>query len=52
VTKEDGSFSIPNLPPGKYTLEAWHETLGTQDQDVTVAPNGTVTANFDFKPKS
>jgi len=52
VTKDDGTYTIPKLPPGKYTLEAWHETLGTQDQDVTVAPNGTVTANFDFKPKS
>jgi Carboxypeptidase regulatory-like domain len=52
VTKEDGSFSIPNLPPGKYTLEAWHEELGTQDQDITVAAGAPVTANFDFKPKS
>jgi plastocyanin len=51
VTKDDGTYTIPKLPPGKYTLEAWHETLGTQDQDITVAPNGTVTANFDFKPK-
>ena len=30
VTKPDGSFSIPNLPPGSYTLAAWHERLGTQ----------------------
>jgi len=52
VTKDDGTYTIPKLPPGKYTLEAWHETLGTMDQDITVAPNGTVTANFDFKPKA
>ncbi len=52
VTKEDGTFTIPNLPPGKYTLEAWHEELGTQDQDITVAAGAPVTANFDFKPKS
>ena len=51
VTKEDGTYSIPKLPPGKYTLEAWHETLGTADQDVTMTPNGTVSANFDFKVK-
>jgi len=51
VTKEDGTYSIPKLPPGKYTLEAWHETLGTADQDVTMTANGTVTANFDFKAK-
>ena len=28
VTDDDGTFTIPNLPPGKYTLEAWHEELG------------------------
>ncbi|HXO22116.1 MAG TPA: carboxypeptidase regulatory-like domain-containing protein [Thermoanaerobaculia bacterium] len=51
VTNEDGTFTIPKLPAGKYTLEAWHEYLGTVDQDVTVTPGQTVTANFDFKPK-
>lgn len=50
VTKEDGSFSIPNLPPGTYTIEAWHEQLGTQTQQVTVPASGTAQANFDFKP--
>ena len=42
VSGEDGAFSIKNLPPGKYTLEAWHEKLGTQTQEVTVAPGRTV----------
>lgn len=36
VTKEDGSFEIKGLPPGTYTVEAWHERLGTQTQSVTV----------------
>lgn len=49
---EDGSFSIANLPPGTYTLEAWHEELGTQDQQVTIAPGQTATVTFDFKPKA
>ena len=30
ITKDDGSFEIPNLPPGTYTIEAWHEKFGTQ----------------------
>jgi Carboxypeptidase regulatory-like domain len=52
VSGDDGSFSIKDLAPGKYTLEAWHEKLGTQTQEVTVAPNQTVTVSFDFKPKA
>jgi plastocyanin len=37
ITSEDGSFSIPNLPPGEYTVEAWHEKFGTKQAKVTVA---------------
>ena len=36
VTGEDGVASIKDLPPGEYTLEAWHEKYGTQTQKVTV----------------
>ena len=50
VTKPDGSFSIPNLPPGSYTLAAWHEKLGTQTLPVTVAAKESKSdANFTFK---
>jgi plastocyanin len=38
VTKADGKFSIAGLPPGTYTVEAWHEKLGTQTASVTVGP--------------
>ena len=51
VSGEDGAFSIRNLPPGKYTLEAWHETLGTQTREVTVTPGRMVVVDFDLKPK-
>jgi plastocyanin len=51
VSSGDGSFAIKNLPPGRYTIEAWHETLGTQDRDVTVGPNQTIDVSFDFKGK-
>src|SRR4029453_17016007 len=30
VTGGDGTTKIENVPPGKYTVEAWHETLGQQ----------------------
>lgn len=43
-----GSFQIRNLPPGTYTLEAWHEKYGTQTQQVTVAPNEQKAVDFSF----
>jgi plastocyanin len=50
VTKEDGAFSIPNLPPGTYELVAWHERLGEQTQSITVAAKESKSdANFTFK---
>jgi len=52
VSAEDGTFSIDKLPPGTYTLEAWHEELGTATQQVTVAANQTADVTFDFQPKT
>jgi len=51
VTSADGSFRIPNLPPGTYTLAAVHETLGEQDIQVTIAPKSTADAAFTFAAK-
>jgi plastocyanin len=51
VTAADGSFTIPNLPPGTYTLAAIHEKLGEQDMQITVAPKATAQANFSFSIK-
>jgi plastocyanin len=48
VTGADGSFSLKGLPPGTYTIEAWHEKYGTQTATVTVAGTETKTANFTF----
>ena len=31
TTAPDGTVVLGNLPPGTYTIEAWHEALGTQD---------------------
>jgi hypothetical protein len=48
VSGDDGSFSIKGLPAGTYTLEAWHEKLGTKTGTVTVAANGSATTSFTF----
>ncbi len=48
VSGADGTFSIDMLPPGDYVIEAWHEKLGTQTQDVTVGPQETKELSFTF----
>ena len=48
VTGEDGMFDISSLPPGDYVIEAWHEALGTQTQNVTVTTGGTAEVSFTF----
>jgi plastocyanin len=49
VTGKDGSFTLKSLPPGTYTIEAWHEKLGAQEQKVTLGAKETKDANFSFK---
>lgn len=52
VSDNKGSFTIKNLPPGSYTLEAWHEKFGTQTLQVTVAAKESKAADFTFKVTS
>ena len=51
ISSGDGGFSLPNLPPGKYTVTAWHESYGDQSMEVTIAGAETKTVNFVFKAK-
>lgn len=49
VTNESGEFTLPKLPTGVYTLEAWHEVFGVQTQEITVSDNGVSPITFNFK---
>lgn len=51
VTGEDGRFSLPNLPPGRYVVTAWHETFGKTSQEVSIAGGEAHTINFVFDGK-
>lgn len=46
ITDESGGFKIDEIPAGKYTLRAWHETLGKVEQEVTIAAGQTATVDF------
>jgi plastocyanin len=48
ISKEDGSFTINNVPPGKYTVEAWHEKYGTKTQEVTVEAGKPAKVTFKY----
>ena len=53
VSGPDGSFTLPKLPPGTYTIEAWHEVekLASQPQSVTVGDGETKEIVFKFAVK-
>jgi plastocyanin len=52
VTAKDGTFEIKGLPPGDYTIEAWHERLGATTQKVTLAAKDSKALDFTLKATS
>jgi plastocyanin len=51
VTDNNGTTKIDNVPPGKHTVEVWHETLGKQTKDVEVKAGQAAKVAFEMKGK-
>ena len=50
VSGADGKFTIANVPPGKYTIEATHRKFGVKTAEIEVKAEGA-TQDFTFEPK-
>lgn len=46
VVRADGRFSLDGLPPGVYTVAAWHERVGEAATTVTVAADAATSVSF------
>jgi len=51
VVKADGSYSIDNVPAGKYKIKAWHGFLKDRKGNVEVKASATAIVDFAFKGK-
>ena len=40
ISDPEGRFTLEGLPPGRYKVRLWHETLGTMTRDVDVPASG------------
>lgn len=49
VTGPDGSFTIPDLPPGEYDVIAWHPHMKVRVGSVMVPKEGKAALNFEFE---
>lgn len=49
VSGDDGTYSLPALPPGTYTIGAWQEKCAAQEREVTVKAGETVELAFTFE---
>jgi len=49
VTPDGGAFEIKDLPPGRYTLVAWHELYGRLEQSILVNDEKPLDVSFTYK---
>lgn len=48
VTGEDGTFVIEDVPPGEYSITAWHPSLGVRQHRVSLTAGGAADLVLDF----
>ena len=46
IPDDNGSFAIDGVPPGSYTLVAWHERIGERRDRVTIRAGATTEITF------
>jgi hypothetical protein len=49
LSDQDGAFRLPNVPPGEYTIAAWHERFGTRSQKIALPEKGEAVVAFTFQ---
>lgn len=49
VSDAQGSFEISGVPPGRYTVRVWHETLGEKKVDVEISAGKTASLELKLK---
>ncbi len=52
VTDTQGAATIDKLPPGDYTLTAWHEELGELEEKITVKEGEQTAVTFTYTDAS
>ncbi len=51
VTDEAGAFKLDNVPPGKHTVEVWHEALGKVTREVEVKAGAPTKISLELSKK-
>ncbi|MFQ5627354.1 MAG: carboxypeptidase regulatory-like domain-containing protein [bacterium] len=51
LVDKKGEYTISDIPPGSYSVKAWHPTLGEKKSEVTLKPGQKLILNFEFTAK-
>jgi plastocyanin len=51
TTDKNGDFTINDVPPGEYTVKAWHEKMRFNKQKMNVPPEGDATITVSRKKR-